>query len=181
MIELNTTKELGGLLFTITDIDFDATIECDKDCFYRENKRSKCSLLKEYRKRGIHCPFFKIHCISVIMNVKNVDNTHSRRFPEQDSVILIDNKGYSYKHQRLCESNLPDGVSDYSDPITSNTQADFIILFAFPKNDCSYVKLRVYDPFIFVGTQYIDFSISDSNNELEQWIEDIKDSMQSKH
>ena len=180
MIELNITKELDGVLYTITDIDFNATIECPSDCFYRENKEYKCSRLKDYRKKGIHSPYFKIHCVRVSINLKNIKANQSHHLPEQDSIILIDNRGYSYKYQALCDFNLPYGISDYRDPVTSNTQADFILLYAFPKEDCVFVKLRVYDSFIFNGAQFIDFSISNYDNELEQWIDDIKESMSSK-
>lgn len=181
MIELNITKELGGLLYTIKDIDFNATIDCDSDCFYRESKDLKCSWLKDYRRRGIHCPYFKIHCISVRMNIKNISARPSGKLPEPDSLILIDDKGYTYKFQVLCEDNLPSDYSDYWDDITINTQADYFLLFPPAKNGHSHVKLRVFNRHVVCGEEYIDFSISDSNSELEQWIEEVKDSMQSKN
>jgi len=179
MIELNISKESGGMLYTIKDIDFNATIECDSDCFYRESKVSKCSRLKDYRKRGIHCPYFKIHCISVRMNIKNISATPSGKLPEPDSLILIDDKGYTYKFQVLCEDNLPPDYSDYWDDITINTQADYFLIFPHPRDGRFPDKLRVYNRHVICGEQFIDFSISDSSSELEQWIKDIKESTQS--
>jgi len=178
MIELNTPKELDGLLFTIKDIDFNATIECDNECFYRESKDYKCGWLKDYRKRGIHCPYFKIRCVRVVLNIKNTNKYPAGKLPPtEDAIILIDNKGHSYRYNLLCEDNTPQGFSNCGDNITIGTQADFILIYAPPRDGCFHVKMRIL---VWDGLErFIDFSVLPEKGELEGWIDSIKESMRS--
>ena len=178
MIELNTPKELDGLLFTIKDIDFNATIECDNECFYRESKDYKCGRLKDYRKGGIHCPYFKIRCVRVVLNIKNTNKYPAGKLPPtEDAIILIDNKGHSYRYNLLCEDNTPQGFSNCGDNITIGTQADFILIYAPPRDGCFHVKMRIL---VWDGLErFIDFSVLPEKGELEGWIDSIKESMRS--
>lgn len=178
MIELHTPKELGGLVFTIKEIDFNATLECNKECWYRESRDYKCNRLREYRQRGIHCPHFKIHCIRVVLNIKNINKSPAGRLPQtEDAIVLIDNKGYSHRYNLLCEENLPYGISHCGDDISLNTQADFILIYTPLRDGRFYVKLRIL---LWDGIEkFIDFSIIPELNELNEWINAIRESMRS--
>lgn len=158
MVEINVPKEADGYIYTITNIELDALYKCPARCYYA-GENFKCSL-RDIIQRGVkRSKEFK--ALTIMVNVKNISNKNDWYVGAED-IILVDEDGYTYKGEILCNNLLPLRTAEDRTLIMPHTQLDYIQLFPLlPENvGISSAKVNIHKT-------WVEFSLSDSPSKVQ--------------
>lgn len=146
---LNSCKTLSDCIFKLKEVDFCAVHECDMRCRYVRGSYLSCSKLDNFREKGIDCSNFAFPCIKATFNVQNV-NSRGWSINCQD-VFLLDEDGFLYIGESLCETMLPFRASSDHIIVHQGTQTDFCVIFPHLPNGVkprTFLVFNNYDEYI---------------------------------
>lgn len=154
MIEIDVPKRHDGYVYTIKSIDTDAKVYCADHCFFKGNKEDKCNYSSELKNYGISFGGYYIHCIKVVINVKNEGNLEDWYVGAEDA-HLIDSEGFSYDGVIICDKITKYRTAKNGTKILPNSQLNYIQLFPLLKG-----KTHVSSIKIDIHHRLFDFNLS---------------------
>lgn len=157
MIEIDVPKRHDGYAYTIKSIDTDAKVYCADHCFFKGNKEDKCNYSSELKNYGISFGGYHIHCIKVVINVKNDGNLEDWYVGAEDA-HLIDSEGFSYDGVIICDKITKYRTAKNGTKILPHTQLNYVQLFPKMQGNVHVSKIK-----IDIHHKLFDFNLSEDS------------------